>query len=369
MSSRVSMLGPQNDSLLAILRSPERMVELTPLQWTELMRRTRLNGLIGRIASYAAEHGLIEQLPPAVQRQIRSVAVLIASNHRMLIWEMDRIKRALIGIDAPVVLLKGAAYVLGEYRLAEGRVCSDIDILVRREDLETVERALQEHGWLGGEPGTYDDRYYRKWMHEIPPLRHRERLNVVDLHHNILPLTARMKINANAFIDNSRPSPDPRFSIFAPVDLLIHSAVHMMYDGDLNGRLRDLLDIHELLNEFGQDRAFFTELMSRARRRRVQRPVFYALYFSAEMLGTSIPPALWDAGAGGRPNALILSIMSRFVPRALIPDRPDRKPSRRVRRARFWLFVRSHWLRMPPLMLARHLLIKAVMGLRPKKTR
>ena len=106
----------------------------------------------------------------------------------------------------------------------------------------------------------------------------------------------------------------------------------------------------------------------RGLRRRVQRPVFYALYFSAEIFGTSIPPALWDTGAGGRPNALILWIMSRFVPRALMPDRPDRKPLRRVRRARFWLFVRSHWLRMPPFMLARHLLIKAIMGLRPKKS-
>lgn len=362
------MLGPRNDPLLEILRNPPRMADLSPLQWTELMRRTRRNGLIGRIASYAAEYDLIDALPPAVRRQIKSVAVIVASNHRMLIWEMDRIKRALDGIDAPVVMLKGAAYVLGNYRLAEGRVCTDTDIMVRRDDLEVVEKALQGAGWVGGEPGTYNDRYYRKWMHEIPPMRHRERLTIVDLHHNILPLTARTLINANAFIDNSRPSPDPRFSIFAPVDLVIHSAVHMMYDGDLNERLRDLLDIHEMLNEFSEDPAFYTELMARARRRRVQRPVFYALYFCAEMLGTSVPHVLWTAGAGGRPNAIILSIMSKFVPRALMPDLPDRKPSRKVRRARFWLFVRSHWLRMPPLMLARHLFIKAVMGLWPKKS-
>lgn len=361
------MAGLAFDPLLEVLRNPHRMTELSPLQWTEMMRRTRRNGLIGRLASYAAELGIIDELPPAVQRQIRSVAVLVASNHRMLIWEMDRIKRALKGIDAPVVMLKGAAYVLGEHRLAEGRVCSDIDIMVRREDLETVEKALQDYGWIGGEPGTYNDRYYRKWMHEIPPMRHRERLTVVDLHHNILPLTARIQINASAFIDRSRPSPEPRFLIFAPVDLVIHAAVHMMYDGDLNERLRDLLDIHEMLIEFSEDPAFFTELMSRARRRRVQRPVFYALYFSAKLLGTSIPPALWNEGAGGRPNALILSIMSRIVPHALMPDLPDKKPSRKVRRARFLLFIRSHWLRMPPFMLLRHLAIKAVMGMLPNK--
>lgn len=350
-----------------ILRDPDQMVGLSALEWTELMRRVRRNGLIGRIAVYAEERSLVEALPAAVQRQIASARVIVGSNHRMLLWELDRIKRALVSVHVPVVVMKGAAYVLGGLKLARGRVCTDVDIMVARGDLAVVEPALAAQGWEQVKTDAYDETYYRKWMHEIPPLRHRERLTVLDVHHNLLPLTARIPINADAFMDNSRESPDPRFQIFAPVDMVIHSALHMMYDGDLNERLRDLVDIHEMLNEFSEDPAFWTELMSRARRRRVQRPVFYAIYFSTEILGTSVPPALVSSGAGGRPNGLLLSIMEWLIPLAIIPDLPDRT-SRKARFARFLLFIRSHWLRMPPWLLARHLVTKALMSLRPKKS-
>ena len=39
----------------------------------------------------------------------------------------------------------------------------------------------------------YDDAYYRDHMHELPPLIHKERDRMIDVHHTILPLTARPK--------------------------------------------------------------------------------------------------------------------------------------------------------------------------------
>jgi hypothetical protein len=49
--------------------------------------------------------------------------------------------------------------------------------------------------------------------------------------------------------------------------------------------------------------------------------------------------------------------MDRWVPRALLPDHPD-FPARATRRARLALYVRSHWVKMPPAMLAKHLAYK-----------
>ncbi len=46
----------------------------------------------------------------------------------------------------------------------------------------------------------YDDLYYRQWMHELPPLVHGERGRMVDVHHTILPLTARPTPDAQALI-------------------------------------------------------------------------------------------------------------------------------------------------------------------------
>ena len=50
--------------------------------------------------------------------------------------------------------------------------------------------------------------------------------------------------------------------------------------------------------------------------------------------------------------------MDRLVPRALDPAHPDHPVSAGSRLARWLLYVRSHWIRMPPALLARHLAYK-----------
>ena len=58
----------------------------------------------------------------------------------------------------------------------------------------------------------------------------------------------------------------------------------------------------------------------------------------------------------------VLAAMDYLVPRVLLPENPDQL--RRSRgKAAFLFFVRSHWLRMPPLLLTAHLTRKALMRL------
>ncbi len=59
----------------------------------------------------------------------------------------------------------------------------------------------------------------------------------------------------------------------------------------------------------------------------------------------------------GAPLRVIVWLMDEFVPRALFPVHPDTQ-SRVAALARFLLYVRSVWIRMPPLLLARHLAYK-----------
>ena len=89
--------------------------------------------------------------------------------------------------SSKVVLLKGAAYIALGLPLAEGRRIADIDILTEKQNLRAAERELIFYGWAKTKTDDYDQRYYREWMHEIPPLQHRQRGTVVDVHHNILP--------------------------------------------------------------------------------------------------------------------------------------------------------------------------------------
>ena len=82
-------------------------------------------------------------MPVRVREQLRG-ALPVASHHeRTLRWEVNRILAALRDVETTVVLLKGAAYEIAGLPAARGRIASDVDILVPREDLRTVEAALR----------------------------------------------------------------------------------------------------------------------------------------------------------------------------------------------------------------------------------
>ena len=103
-------------------------------------------------------------------------------------------------LAVPIVLLKGTAYVMADLPPARGRMLGDLDLMVPRDRIDEVERTLIAAGWLSAELNDYDQRYYREWTHEIPPLRHPDRDTEVDIHHTIVASTSRALVDAAALL-------------------------------------------------------------------------------------------------------------------------------------------------------------------------
>src|SRR3546814_4498658 len=92
---------------------------------------------------------------------------------------------------------------MAELPSARGRLFSDIDFMVPRARIEEVEHRLLDAGWEPAVADEYDQLYYRRWTHQIPPLRHFRRNTVLDVHHTIVPLTARAPVAAEALATQS----------------------------------------------------------------------------------------------------------------------------------------------------------------------
>ncbi len=152
-----------------------------------------------------------------------------------------------------IVLLKGAAYLASGLPPSAGRVFNDIDLLVPLEKLDAVEALLDIAGWRLGEIDPYDDSYYRRWMHQIPPLTHTGRQTTLDVHHSIVPRTARVgHASAAELYQRIRPIEGrPGFAVLAPEDMVLHSATHLFNEGEFHRGLRDLNDLDLLLRHFG----------------------------------------------------------------------------------------------------------------------
>jgi len=351
--------------LLDALRNPAAAAGLDATSWDTLLRQARAERLHARLAATLLDQGLLDRVVEPVRARLRAYARASDSHDRGARWEVDRISAALEGVDTPVVLLKGAAYLMSGLRVARGRLTDDVDILVPKERIPAVEAALTANGWEPVKVDPYDQAYYRRWMHELPPLRHRSREATVDVHHTILPETSRLRPDAGELIRAALPLPGGRVLVLSPVDMVLHGSAHLFHDGSLDGGLRDLVDLDDLLRHFARDPAFWDELLPRAGRLDLGRPLFYTLRYASRLLDTPVPATALAAAEAHRPGRIALALMDRLLPAALIPRDPDR-PKGGFRR--WLLYVRSHWLRMPPHLLAYHLMTKGAKRLFGKPT-
>lgn len=277
--------------------------------------------------------------PEAAQRFLDDAKASCEQGRLVALWEVEMARRALCALGVPIVLLKGSAFIAAGLAAGQGRFVGDLDILVPRAELDRVEAALLGAGWEWVKPDPYDDVYYRRWMHELPPLIHRDRDRMIDVHHTILPLTARPTPDADALIADSLPL-ENGLRVLNANDMICHAAAHLFADGDLSGGMRNLWDIHCLAEDFG-----VVGLAERARRHGLAPAVRRALRLSRALYDTQLPDG-WARSGGD--NALYL--------RRLTARDGWGRQTRPV--TRFGFYIRSHWLRMPPLMLARHLWTK-----------
>ena len=352
--------------LIEVLRDPARLGTLALRDWDLLLRQAASADMSATLLGLVEEAGLLDQVPAAAREHLEWTRVVATRHRRAVRFEVTQIGRALAGLGLPLLLLKGAAYAMAGLPPAAGRMFSDVDILVPKERIGEVEAALMLHGWAGTHQDEYDQRYYREWMHELPPMEHVHRGNAIDVHHAILPETAAMRPDPALLRAAARPIPgSDNLWTLAPHDMVLHSAVHLFSEGELNHGLRDLLDIHRLLLHFGATPGFWEALPARAVQLELARPLFYALRYAARLLGTAVPPGVMaEAAAAGRPPAALLALMDGLFLRALQPLHPSCADGF-TPAALGALYLRGNWLRMPPVMLARHLFHKAFVS--PRK--
>tara|TARA_R110000824_G_scaffold11585_4_gene50686 strand:- start:778 stop:1812 length:1035 start_codon:yes stop_codon:yes gene_type:complete len=328
--------------LVRALREPASIEALDSSQWTDLISIARAESLVGSLA-HRLKH---VPVPDRVRAVLQDAIEAHDLARQQALWEADCAKRALRDYPGKIVLMKGTAYVAANLAAGVGRSIGDLDIMVARQDLPFVEAALLDAGWEWVKSDPYDDRYYRDHMHELPPLIHRDRDRMIDVHHTILPLTARPVPDAVAILESAVRLDDGLY-VMAPADMVLHSIAHLFADGDLAGGLRNLWDINHLVREFSAaDTIFWEELHSRAKVHGLGNELKRALRLAATLYATPV-----DDPSASRSRLTDWCYIRRLLAR----DGYGRETRKLTR---FAFYVRSHWLRMPPMMLALHLWIK-----------
>ncbi|MCG5495347.1 nucleotidyltransferase family protein [Ectothiorhodospira variabilis] len=361
-----SLKNLQQDPTQALcdgLAQPKSLLALSGKAWTGVLAVGRENLLLGALWQRAVEAGVSERLPQWAARHLWGAALTAETNAAALRWELEHLDRGVIRQLSPPLVLKGGAYVLDGLPNAAGRIAADIDLLFRRDEVERAETVLYYEGWFGTHHTPYDQRYYREWMHELPPLQHVKRGTTLDLHHNILPATFAVVVDPERLLEAAQPVEGMNcLHLPAPRHLVLHAIVHLFSETDWDRGLRDLYDIHTLIEHYQTQYgpAFFDELLEEAEALGVGWLMEPAIWCCQNRFRTQVPD-----GVRGRLRDHAARLPARWLGHRMFHHALNGRISATPRTdalARSFVFLRGHWLKMPPLLLARHLFYKAFLA-------
>jgi hypothetical protein len=345
--------GGEVGGLVALLRDRDVARTFSAEEWNQVLAAAEAARLLSRVAIDLERLGLTSGLPSWVRDRLASARIRGEAFARDVRWEVACVRRALGGAGITPVFLKGAAYAAAALPCGVGRVQADIDILVPESSLPATEGALKSAGWTFVSLDAYDERYYREWMHELPPMIHAQRGTVLDVHHRILPRTGRRHPPTDRLLSHSVETGG--VSVLSRPHMVLHAAAHLFQDGELDDPLRELLDIADLCAVGADSGSFWTDLTLEAVALELGRPLLYALRYTNRFLHAPVPANVTASLARWSPAPPVLAAMDRMVAAVVARRNPAASQA---------LYIRANWMKMPPLLLTKHLAAKVARAIR-----
>ena len=349
----------ESSPLTRFLRDRGVAATFSAEEWSLMLAEARHAGMLARIAHWIPGSSMAGNVPPRHQGILVAALVQSAAFRRDVQRELRSISSALVHVETPILLLKGASYVALGLPVADGRSFSDIDLLVAEKQIRFVESELMLGGWITGQLDAYDDRYYRQWSHEIPPMTHTHRGTTIDLHHSLVMPTCRIAVDSPRMVNDAVPiAGSERFWRLRDEDILLHAAAHLLLNGEFDRGLRDLCDIDLLFRHFSSVSADFPKrLIARSAEVGLDAILRQALYLARRFFATPVDERLLNQ----EPTAFV-----KLVEKAVYSRHPETR-LRGQAMADWLLMVRELSLRLPPNLLLIHLLHKMWVGFQPVK--
>ena len=211
-----------------------------------ILEFARNQGLLPLVYRNLKTWGLTEQLEPATEQELSSAYKHTLALNMELLTCLDEIEKMAQREHIDLICLKGAALICSIYRDPGIRPMDDIDLMVKRQDLDRLKRSMNHMG-------------YRS-VRSYPNLCQRGRV-VFDLHTDPLnqariPGRGRaIRIDICDLWSNSVPVPEhPHLKMLSRIDQVITLSVHAMKHGFQQATW--LIDIAEVLAGITEARGY-----------------------------------------------------------------------------------------------------------------
>ena len=351
--------------LSSLFVNAEQSKSISLAQWELILLIFRDSQVLAKYCYFLKSKDAFNPLPTYVKRHLENAEVIANKQQKQIEYEALELLKVTSFSSKYSIFLKGAAYSLADNEAGKGRIYSDIDLIVTKSSIKSIESNLSTLGWLAKEMDEYDQNYYREWAHEIPPMMHANRGTVLDLHHNLVPPMSGRADNLSAIIE-STVTVSKNIKVLSPPAMALHSAIHLFFNEEFHNGFRDIHDLHLLFTEHNDDE-FWQQILTLAKSSGFEIELFLAIRFSHQLFQTQVPTHVNQA-LDFYNHCWKLRYWDFLFSRVLCPHHPYLKvPYKKT--AIFLALARGHLLKMPLPMLIKHSthkmwqgLVKAIFG-------
>lgn len=344
--------------IIEFILDPSKATKLSPVEQSDLIIILRHQKILARFAFFSKRAGVFEQFLEQSQRHLKNALKIAEKQKEQVQLEAGIISKLLKQDSDFVVFLKGAAYTLSNKPVGHGRVYSDIDILVNKAQLKPCEQTLALDGWLGQEINDYDDKYYRKWAHEIPPLEHAQRGTIIDVHHNIIPIVSKDAPTVEALKEHIYANEEGIQMLSQPAQF-VHSSVHLFRNEDYSNGFRDLTDLYLLVmdDDLSQiNESMLEQIHQVADELGFRYEVGLSFSLIKKILKADIPDKFIEANLN---KSAIRVAFDHYIFKDVLLPQHDLLAHSKTPFKHFLAIVRGHFIKMPFALLMYHLIVKS----------
>jgi hypothetical protein len=339
----------------AVLINPSIAIKWSIQVWESAILVLREEKLLASLYHLSKQQEVFSRYPEFAQRHLFSASVYAQRQAKQIHYEASKLTQLLSEDDITPIFLKGANYTLRGSENSHGRICSDIDVLVKKDQINQAEALLIEQNWQSETLTEYDQKYYREWAHEIPPLIHPFRGTVLDVHHNLyLPISGRSP-NIDLFLSDLEYTKEGLAVLKLPQTVL-HSVIHLFMNEDFSSGLRDLFDIYILVKHYGDD-TFWQDIYILAEKTQFVVELQYCLKALQIIFNYECPSLVSTKFT----HSVLTYSQQHWAKHVFVNAILSQHPlvvTRKQRVADSLAYFRGHWVKMPLSVLFKHFIVK-----------
>ena len=285
------------DSLLVYCCRTEKanLPELQNIDWNIFLKRARIEGISPLVFSRLPEIAAHYNIPEYVAEELKKDYYLSATKNTLIFEELKRVLALFNQRGLQVIVMKGAALAETVYGNAALRSMSDVDLLVKNEDLCQVDELLKKLGYSPADRSVDDVDFTSTYLTTLDyrnPIKNSPSFHI-HWHFVNSTIPNESYINHIKMEDIWRDAvrttiADIETWVMAPHHLLIHLSEHALRVTHSLSKLSYFCDIDKAINYYGK--ALDWDLLVKDTIRfKLDKMVYTTLYFSRYFIKANVP--------------------------------------------------------------------------------